>query len=102
MPRLREKSVMLTAYLETLIDRELPGRVHILTPRDPAQRGCALSLVFKDDVEKVHKGISARGVICDLRKPDVMRIAPVPLYNTFRDVRDFVVLLKEELEGMNS
>lgn len=100
MPALREKSVKLTAYLETLIDRELPGRVRILTPRDPDQRGCALSLVFEDDVEEVHKAISARGVICDLRKPDVMRIAPVPLYNNFRDVYDFVELLKEELDRL--
>jgi kynureninase len=103
MPRLREKSVKLTAYLETLIDREIPaGRVRIITPRDPAQRGAALSLVFKDDVEAVHKAISARGVICDLRKPDVMRIAPVPMYNSFRDVYDFVMLLKQELAGLRS
>lgn len=102
MSRLREKSVKLTAYLETLIDREIPGRVRIITPRDPAQRGAALSLVFKDDVETVHKAISARGVICDLRKPDVMRIAPVPLYNSFRDVHEFVMLLKQELEGISS
>jgi len=100
MSRLREKSIKLTAYLETLIDREIPDRVKIITPRDPNQRGAALSLVFQDGVEKVHKAISARGVICDVRKPDVMRIAPVPLYNSFRDVHDFVVLLKEELNKL--
>jgi len=102
MGALREKSLKLTAYLETLIDREIPDRVSIITPRNPDERGCALSLVFKDDVEAVHKAIGARGVICDLRKPDVMRIAPVPLYNTFRDVYDFVKLLKEELDRLAS
>lgn len=102
MPALRAKSVKLTAYLETLIDREIPERVRIITPREPAQRGASLSLVFKDDVEKVHSAISARGVICDLRKPDVMRIAPVPLYNTFGEVRQFVTLLRQELERLSS
>lgn len=102
MPALREKSVKLTAYLETLIDRELPDRVSIITPRNPAERGAALSLVFKDDVEKVHNAISKKGVICDLRKPDVMRIAPVPMYNSYRDVYDFVMLLKKELQSMRA
>jgi kynureninase len=97
MLRLREKSVKLTAYLESLIDTEFGGSVQILTPRDPAQRGAQLSLVFNVDVKKVQQAIAAQGVICDVREPDVMRIAPAPLYNSFTDVFNFVRLLKAEL-----
>jgi len=98
MERLRAKSLKLTAYLELLIDSQLgPEHVEIITPRDAEQRGCQLSLVFKRDMQRVHAAISAQGVICDIRKPSVMRIAPTPLYNTFRDVFDFVKLLKATL-----
>lgn len=95
---LREKSVRLTAYLEALVDTRLAGKVTILTPREPAARGAQLSLVFNQPVVDVHRRVSARGVICDVRKPDVMRIAPTPLYNNFTDVLTFVGLLEEELE----
>lgn len=100
MEQLRKKSVKLTAYLEALVDTELAGKVDIITPRDPVQRGAQLSLVFRENVESVHAAISKRGVICDVRKPDVMRIAPTPLYNTFEDVRKFVSLLREELHAL--
>eukprot|EP00929_Paragymnodinium_shiwhaense_P010196 TRINITY_DN114722_c0_g1_i1.p1 TRINITY_DN114722_c0_g1~~TRINITY_DN114722_c0_g1_i1.p1 ORF type:complete len:463 (-),score=99.80 TRINITY_DN114722_c0_g1_i1:123-1511(-) len=101
MERLRAKSVKLTAYLEALIDTELPGMVSIITPRATEERGAQLSLVFHSNVEAVHAAISRAGVICDLRKPDVMRIAPAPLYNSFSDVLDFVTILKKELNKMN-
>lgn len=97
MARLREKSVKLTAYLESLIDTELAGRVRTLTPRELSERGAQLSLVFDVDVKKVQEAIAAKGIICDVREPDVMRIAPAPMYNSFGDVRRFVTLLKEEL-----
>lgn len=101
MERLRAKSLRLTAYLEALVDTELAGQMRILTPRDPRWRGAQLSLVFvggaANQIEAVHSAISAKGVVCDLRKPDVMRIAPAPLYNSFTDVFKFVALLKEEL-----
>ena len=99
MDRLREKSIRLTAYLEYLINTEIgPSEVHIFTPSDPAQRGCQLSLSFlKRDVEAVNRSLQSAGVICDVRKPDVMRVAPAPLYNSFCDVYDFVHLLKSTL-----
>ena len=98
MERLRKKSVSLTAYLEALVDTLLKDKVDILTPRDPDQRGAQLSLVFRKSVVAVHTAISQKGVICDVRKPDVMRIAPTPMYNTYTDVLNFVTLLKDELE----
>jgi len=98
MENLREKSVRLTAFLEALVDTRLAGKVTILTPRDPSARGAQLSLVFNQPVVDLHKRVSARGVICDVRKPDVMRIAPAPLYNNYSDVLKFVGLLQEELQ----
>jgi len=92
---LRSKSLVLTAYLEVLIDRFLPADfVSIITPRDPDQRGCQLSLLFKSaPAEVVTKYLHAQGVICDIRKPSVIRIAPTPLYNRFIDVWDAVQAL---------
>ncbi|HTL11023.1 MAG TPA: kynureninase [Bdellovibrionota bacterium] len=83
---LAAKARSLTGYLEFLIDR-LPGAaVQIVTPRDPKQRGCQLSLkvegVGKELVEKMRE----EGVLVDFREPDVLRLAPVPLYNTHEDV----------------
>lgn len=97
MPVLREKSLLLTGYLEHLLKNNLSEHVTIFTPEDPAQRGCQLSLSFKCDLEKVFKHLQDAGVMCDIRKPDVMRIAPTPLYNSFKDVHDFVDLLRKSI-----
>uniref|UniRef100_A0A7S4RHQ5 Kynureninase n=1 Tax=Alexandrium monilatum TaxID=311494 RepID=A0A7S4RHQ5_9DINO len=100
MERLRAKSLKLTAYLEHLIHTEVGQEyVEIITPNDPQQRGCQLSLVFKSDMGKVHEALGRHGVVCDIRKPSVMRIAPAPLYNSFSDVFDFVRLLRGLLLG---
>ena len=100
MQKLRQKSLRLTAYLEILVDTLLKDKVDIITPRDPVQRGAQLSLVFRQNVVKIHEAISEKGVICDVRKPDVMRIAPTPMYNTFLDVFEFVCLLRDELSKL--
>mmetsp|Transcript_9639 Transcript_9639/g.9704 ORF Transcript_9639/g.9704 Transcript_9639/m.9704 type:complete len:477 (+) Transcript_9639:63-1493(+) len=95
MERLREKSLLLTGYLEILLDEWLSDKVAIISPRDPEQRGCQLSLCFHDgNVEKVHAELEKHDIVCDIRKPDVMRIAPTPLYNSYRDVYNFVNVLK--------
>eukprot|EP00416_Gambierdiscus_australes_P022112 CAMPEP_0171064994 /NCGR_PEP_ID=MMETSP0766_2-20121228/6600_1 /TAXON_ID=439317 /ORGANISM="Gambierdiscus australes, Strain CAWD 149" /LENGTH=479 /DNA_ID=CAMNT_0011521065 /DNA_START=47 /DNA_END=1486 /DNA_ORIENTATION=+ len=93
--RLRAKSLLLTGYLELLIDAEVgPEHVEIITPRDAKQRGCQLSLVFRQDMQEVHTALSKGGVVCDLRKPSVMRLSPAPLYNSFLDIFHFVKILK--------
>jgi kynureninase len=98
MTRLRAKSERLTGYLERLIDARFANRVAIITPRDPASRGCQLSLrVLTAPGRAVFEGLEARGVVCDWREPDVIRIAPVPLYNTFEDVRRFALRLDDTL-----
>lgn len=96
---LRNKSLRLTEYLELLIndfvnDPTLKDKVSIFTPSDATDRGCQLSLFFNVDVSKVNEYLISRGVICDERKPSVIRVAPTPLYNSFVDVFDFVAELK--------
>jgi len=98
MKVLRQKSILLTGFLEFLLKKQLTDKIKILTPEDPLQRGCQLSLFFTGgDAEEVEKKLNAEGVICDVRKPNVIRIAPTPLYNTFQDVFNFVAILKKIL-----
>jgi kynureninase len=94
---LRMKSVQLTAYLEFLLSG-LGERVKQITPHDPAQRGCHLSVTFTGDARGVLAGLKRRGVVCDFREPNILRIAPVPLYNSFQDVWRFVRILEECLD----
>lgn len=72
-------------------------RVYQLTPRDPDARGCQLSLLFTTNVTPINDALFKRGIVCDVRKPNVLRVSPTPLYNTFRDVHTFVFALKEVL-----
>ena len=96
--KIRRKSELLTGYLEHLIKKDLNNFISIFTPSTPQERGCQLSLAFKNtDLEEVFAFLQQHGVVCDIRKPDVMRIAPVPLYNSFRDVYTFVEILKKRL-----
>ena len=87
LPALRERSVRLTAYLEGLLDRLDPERANVITPRDPARRGAQLSLrclgIPADDLEERLR--HEHGVIADARQPDVIRLAPVPMYSTYHD-----------------
>ncbi|HXE66917.1 MAG TPA: kynureninase [Rhodanobacteraceae bacterium] len=88
MRRLREKSKRLTAYLAWLIGTQLDDVLEILTPSAPAQRGAQLSLrvrAGRDAGQSLFDHMAAHGVLGDWREPDVMRIAPAPLYNTFAD-----------------
>lgn len=98
MAALRKKSVKLTSYLESLIDGIKDERIEMITPRDLEQRGCQLSIRVRDADKSLFDAITTRGVIADWREPDVIRIAPVPLYNSFEDARRFTVILKDCLE----
>lgn len=95
MDDLREKSVKLAAYLESLINEIGDDRLEIITPRDPEQRGCQLSIRVKNADKSLHERIVERGVYADWREPDVIRVAPVPLYNSFEDVFRFSQILKK-------
>jgi len=99
MAALRAKSLLLTGYLEFLVDRLCERGVEILTPREPATRGCQLSLLVRRNGREVFDALRARGVIADFRQPDVIRMAPVPLYNSFHDVWRAGSALAEVLGG---
>jgi kynureninase len=101
MKRLRRKSLALTRYLVWLLDRELGGRARILTPSDPERRGCHVALRFLPppaDPSAFVARLRAAGVVADWRKENVLRLAPVPLYNRFRDVYGAVQALKRTLD----
>ncbi len=103
MDPLREKSLRLTGYLEWLLQREAADSVEILTPADPRQRGCQLSFRVKSSGSSKGSGrsvlenLEASGVTCDWREPDVIRVAPVPLYNRYEEVHRFVGMLRSAL-----
>jgi kynureninase len=93
MAALRGKSERLTGYLLDLLDTLPPGRCEVITPREPAARGCQVSLRIVDAPRAAQKALESAGVVCDFREPDVVRAAPVPLYNTFHEVWSFVRIL---------
>lgn len=93
MKALREKSEQLTGYAEFLLKQVKHLSFEIITPADPARRGCQLSLLFADKGREVFDALTKNGVIADWREPNVIRIAPVPLYNTFEDVYRFYEIL---------
>ncbi len=96
MGPLREKSEKQIAYLDHLLDEVLAGRVESITPRPLTERGCQFSLRVTADGyagRGVFDALEATGVACDWRHPDVIRIAPVPLYNSFADIHRFVQVL---------
>lgn len=95
MSNLRVKSEALTGYLEYLLSQIDDDRISIITPSDPAKRGCQLSIRVKDSDKLLFDAITDRGVIADWREPDVIRVAPAPLYNSFNDVFSFSRILSE-------
>lgn len=96
---MREKSIALTAYLEFILNgvsREVIGaRFEVITPANPAQRGCQLSVLAHGKGKPLFDALTSKGVIVDWREPNVIRMAPVPLYNSFEDIYQFGVLLRE-------
>jgi kynureninase len=90
MTRLRSKSVDLTGYLEFLLEQNFASRFEIITPREPERRGAQLSLRIPGHGRSVCQRLLDTGVICDWREPDLLRVAPAPLYCSFQDVYRFV------------
>lgn len=99
MSALRAKSEKLTGYLEFLLNEIGDERVSVITPSDPNQRGCQLSIRVKDANKRLFTAITEHGVFADWREPDVIRVAPVPLYNSFTDVHAFADILKRCLNN---
>jgi kynureninase len=100
LSRLIEKSRNLTGYLEWLIEKRFAGRIGIITP--PNERGCQLSLAIRDpgiDARRLFRKLTALNVIGDWREPDVIRLAPVPLYNSYGDVFECAERLQQALDA---
>jgi len=93
MEPLRAKSVRLTSYLEFLLNQNASKRFTIITPKSRNDRGCQLSIQAHEHPKELHKELIAADVKCDFREPNVIRVAPTPLYNTFHEVWRFVQLL---------
>jgi kynureninase len=98
MAVLRAKSIQLTAYLEYLLGQLNGLDFECITPKDPTQRGAQLSLLFGDKGRNVFDALTENGVIADWREPNVIRIAPVPMYNSFEDCFRFYQILKSVAE----
>ncbi len=95
--KLCEKSKQLTGYFEFLINELNNSDIKIITPSNPDERGCQLSIQVKNADKNLHDKLTEAGVITDWREPDVIRCAPVPLYNSFVDVYELVERLKKVL-----
>ncbi|XP_074598104.1 kynureninase-like [Brevipalpus obovatus] len=115
MEEISKKQFLLTGYLEYLLKTHFGSHkpilemnngknadgtpfLNIITPSDPTQRGSQLSLVFSIPLTKVQESLQKRGIVCDVRTPNVMRVSPAPLYNSFVDVYKFVKNLKQVLD----
>jgi kynureninase len=97
MNALREKSLKLTGYMEFLLDNVKSDAFTIMTPRDVNQRGCQLSIVVKNGGRKIFEALAAADIVCDWREPDCIRVAPVPLYNSFADIYRFAEIFSTEI-----
>ncbi|EUC49319.1 hypothetical protein COCMIDRAFT_1969 [Bipolaris oryzae ATCC 44560] len=98
MEALRERSLRLTAYLEARLLKYPNGEppYKIITPVNPMERGAQLSVLLNPGLlDKVQHYIEERGVVVDERKPDVLRVAPAPLYNSFHDIHRFIIIFHE-------
>jgi kynureninase len=94
MAALRQESLRLTAELWALLSDLPKNQVRIITPAEPERRGCQLSLQIPGGNKSLFQRLTAQGVIADWREPDVIRIAPVPLYNNSEDLQQFVQKLR--------
>jgi len=95
MESLRAKSVSVTGYLEFLLTEIGSKKFTVITPRNPDERGCQLSILVHEHPKELLKELETAGVKCDFREPNVIRVAPTPLYNTFHEVWRFARILAQ-------
>ncbi|MEX2592840.1 MAG: kynureninase [Anditalea sp.] len=103
MDKLRSKSELLTGYLEFLIGliSGSTGVLEIITPKNPQERGCQLSLLIHKGGKAVFDELYHQGVVGDWRNPNVIRLAPTPLYNSFVEVFHFAKILEQSLKTLS-
>jgi len=93
MEPLRAKSIRLTGYLEFLLTEIGSRKFSVITPRNSDERGCQLSILAHEHPKELLKELESAGVKCDFREPNVIRVPPTPLYNTFHEVWRFAKIL---------
>ncbi|MDG2424530.1 MAG: kynureninase [Phycisphaerales bacterium] len=93
MPALRERSLRLTGYLRAMLESRPGCRYKVITPEEDEQHGCQLSIVIEGDATDAFATIEAADVVADFRPPNVVRVAPTPMYNTFHDCWRFAMLM---------
>jgi len=100
MDKLREKSMRLTTFLAECVHSLDPEAEHIriITPANPEERGCQLSMLSARYGKRLFDQLTNAGIVVDWREPDVIRVAPVPLYNAFGEVYRFYEILKSTLD----
>jgi kynureninase len=102
MEALLKKSRLLTGYLFYLLDelnKEAGEKLlEVITPRNEEEHGCQVSLLMQKEGRAVFTALQDQGIVVDWREPNVIRVAPVPLYNRFKDVWDFIQVLKARLQ----
>jgi kynureninase len=100
---LRKKSDLLTGYLEFVINEINASKndelFKIITPKNKTERGCQLSIVCKQNARETFNYLTDNGVIGDWREPNVIRLSPVPLYNTFKQVFEVGRILGASVDG---
>jgi len=97
MDALVKKSKKLTGFFEYLVNEIASDTIEIITPTNPNERGCQLSLQVKNADKNLHKKLTENNIITDWREPDVIRCAPVPMYTSFEDVYHMVTILESLL-----
>jgi kynureninase len=102
MEALIQKRNQITSYLEFVlrqIDQEVNGNFEIITPSNPSERGCQLSVFLHGEGRSLFDYLMKNGVIIDWREPNVIRLAPVPMYTSFEDIYRFGQILKTGIES---
>jgi kynureninase len=92
---LRERSKKLTGYLEDCIDAIGSDHYQIITPREEHRRGAQISIRVVGDASALQEALQAAGIITDFRPPDVVRVVPTPLYNSFEEIHRFAAVLEQ-------
>jgi kynureninase len=100
MDQLRKKSIDLTDYLHFLLKQIESHEISVITPDDPKQRGCQLSVAIRNADKSIYHFLLEKNVMLDWREPNVIRVSPTPLYNSYKDVWNFVQILKKGLAIM--
>jgi kynureninase len=93
MQKLRQKSILLTGYLEQLIMGISSKKIRIKTPANPDRRGAMLCIDLDEKAKDIFESIMAVGIVTDYRRPNTIRVAPHPLYNSFDDCYQFAAAL---------